>query len=174
MKKIILSIIAVVIVVVAAWWFMSHEVNAPTDTTPTVSASTSVSPSVSVKPTVTPKPTATAQANLTITSPKNGATVTSPVTVTGRARIFENQFSVAITDLDGHVIVEKEGVMSDAKDSGQFGNYSVSLTIPDTAPTDIRIVAYAYSAKGDGSYEGYAEVQVKRKGLVVQFPQTSP
>src|SRR6185369_16185717 len=105
MKKFLLTLIVIVIVVAGAWWLMIHDAKAPVETaTPTVSHSTS--PTASAKPTATT--TATAQQNITITSPKAGAVISSPITVTGKARVFENQFSVAVTTLDGHVIVKKE------------------------------------------------------------------
>lgn len=167
MKKTLLYIIIALVVIGGVWWLMGHEAKAPSETSPTPTVS--VSPSTS--PTASPRPTATAQANITITSPKAGAVVSSPLTVTGKARIFENQFSAAITTMDGHVIVKKESIMSDAKDSGQFGNYSVTFDIPSDAPSDIKVVVFALSPKGDGSYEGYAEVAVHLKGILIHVNQ---
>ncbi len=70
--------------------------------------------------------------------------------------------------MTGHIIVKKDAVMSDVKDAGQLGNYSVTLDVPPTAPADIKIIVFALSPKGDGSYEAYAEVAVHLKGLLIQ------
>jgi len=165
MKKLLTYLVAILVVIVGVWWLTSYPANAPSETSPTVSAS----PTAMLSPSATPRPTATVQPNITITSPKNNAIVESPVTVTGKARVFENQFTVAITDMNGKIIIQKEAVMSDAKDSGQFGNYSVTFDIPAGTPGTFKIISYSLSPKGDGSYEGYAEVTVKLKGLILQI-----
>ncbi len=83
------------------------------------------------------------------------------ITVTGRARVFENSFTVQIKDSTGKIISIQEAVMTDAKDSGVFGNYSVKIPVPVGATSTLRVESLSYSAKGDGSFEGYAFVQVK-------------
>lgn len=148
MGKLLTYLLAILVVVVGIWWLMSRPANAPVVT-------------------VTPSPTNVAEQNITITSPANNAVVTSPILVTGKARVFENQFIVEATDMQGRVIVKNQ-VMSDAKDAGLFGKYTTQLVMPDNSPADFKIVAYSFSPKGDGSYEGYAEVKVHLKPLLIQ------
>jgi hypothetical protein len=87
-----------------------------------------------------------------------------PVTLTGRARVFENQFTVRVKDSAGAVLYQTSA-MTDAKDAGLYGNYSVKLPIPVSGDSNLKIEAYALSPKGDGTYEGYASVAVKLKTL---------
>src|SRR5258708_3680490 len=121
-KNSFLSLIVVVILALGSWWFFAHtNPNDSSNPTPSPSASVSVSPSVSISP----SPSATSKVPaITITSPKANAIVDSPVTVTGRARVFENQFTVQLKDSTGKAVVV-EHVHTDAKDAGQFGNYKV-------------------------------------------------
>lgn len=63
-----------------------------------------------------------------IDSPAMGQTVTSPLTVTGLANVFEGQFSVQVTDAAGTVLAHAPGMAS----MGQFATFSVALSF--TAP----------------------------------------
>ncbi len=166
MKKILLYIVVALVVVAGVWWLTSRDVSAPDVTaSPSVSPSSTGSPSTSVTiVTASPKPVA---ANITMTSPKNGDSVESPLLVTGKARVFENQFMIQIKDATDKVIY-RTSVMTDAKDTGQFGNYKVYVPIPTNATGKIKVEALSYSAKGDGSLEGYASAAVTMKTLDVR------
>lgn len=162
-KKSILSILLILIFGCSVWWFTSRN-NTQEPAQETVSAS----PSVSASPTATPK---LIPAPISITSPKYNELVDGVITVTGRARIFENQFSVQLKDTAGNVLYRQDAVMSDAKEAGVFGNYSVKIPVPlsDSSVVNVnpiyKIEVFSYSPKGDGSFEGYASVQVKLKSL---------
>lgn len=156
-KNLILSIVVVILLGLGLWWFVSN--TAPRglgELTPTTTVTVSVSPT----PTATNTP---ASPNITITSPKASAVVDSPILVTGRARIFENQFTVQVKNNAGTVVATAH-VFTDAKDAGQFGNYSVKVPIPaGLATSTMTVEALSYSPKGDGSFEGYASVPVTLK-----------
>ena len=161
-----LAIVLVIILGLGLWWFVDH--TKPSDSlTPTATISVSVSPTASAKASPTSTPV---QPNITITSPKSNATVSSPIVVTGKARVFENQFTVQMKDSSGKVVFQKEGVMTDAKEAGVFGNYSVSIPAPVNDGVNFTITAFSLSAKGDGSYEGYASVAVKLNAVVAPLP----
>lgn len=148
-KNLVLSIIVVILSGLGLWWFISIS-NIPSgdELIPTPSVVVSVSPIPSQ--------------NITITSPKANQSVDSPVTVTGQARVFENQFTVQVKDSADKVVASAH-VFTDAKDAGQFGNYSVKISIPSGSGSDFKIEAFSYAPKGDGSFEGYASVSVKLK-----------
>jgi hypothetical protein len=119
-----------------------------------------------VAPGATPTPSTSASAsatpakeqNITITSPSAGDTVSNPITVTGKARVFENTFAFRLTDTKGKKLYENHA-MSDAKDAGLFGNYTVKIPVPVGAPKDLIVEVFEYSAK-DGSIINLARVPV--------------
>lgn len=157
MKNITLSIIVVVLLGLGLWWITTQ--TTPQDATspsPTISVSESPSPSSSTL--ITP-----ATPNITITSPKANESVDSPVTITGKARVFENQFTVQVKNSTGQIVYKQTGVMSDAKNSGLFGNYSVKVPIPAEQGANFKVEVFNLSPKGDGKYEGYASVMIKLK-----------
>jgi hypothetical protein len=104
-------------------------------------------------------PSPVKEKNITVSSPVSGATVTNPITVTGTARVFENQFIYALRDKDGNLLYENYA-MSDAKDAGLFGNYTVKIPIPMTAPSEFIVEVFDRSAM-DGSVIDLVRVPVK-------------
>ena len=156
----LLAGIAVVIAVLVAGWFLFRSPQSAVAPGESVSPSPTASVSASTSPSPTSTPTSS---NITITSPLANAMVDSPILVTGQARVFENQFLVQIKNSSGTVVASAH-VMTDAKDAGQFGNYSVKIPIPAGAATDtMKVEAVSYAAKGDGSLEAYTSVPVKLK-----------
>ncbi len=113
----------------------------PTDTTPTPQ---SQQPSPSRSP--------MKEANITITSPMNGATVSRKFTISGQARVFENVLQVRVTNKKTNTVLMTQKVMSDAPDTGLFGPYSYAVTLPQTVQSGDQLIveAFQYSAK-DGS-----------------------
>src|SRR5258706_3389308 len=149
MKKLIYFLI-VILLAVGAFIFFKEKANAPQDMV-------SESPTESATP--TPSPTSDGKPNITVTSPKSGDTVTNPITVTGTSRVFSNQFAYILRDSAGKKLVEGN-TMSDAKDSGQFGNYTVKIAVPVGATKDLTVEVFEYSAK-DGAVVNLVSVPVK-------------
>ncbi|HZZ99091.1 MAG TPA: Gmad2 immunoglobulin-like domain-containing protein, partial [Candidatus Paceibacterota bacterium] len=148
--KLLVTVAVVVAAAIGAWLFFR-------------SPHSAIAPSESLSPSPTASASETPNGNITISLPKAGETVESPILVTGTARVFENQFTVQVKDSSGKVVASAH-VMSDAKDAGQFGNYSIRIPIPaGTATDNMTVEALSYSPKGDNSYEGYAFAPVKLK-----------
>lgn len=139
-KITIVAIIAVIALL--AFAFFKEEVTAP-DTT------NEPGPSVSATP----------QANITITSPLAGDKVPNPITVKGQARVFENTFAYALRDRAGNKLYENYA-MSDASDAGLFGNYTVKIPVPVSAPKDLIVEVFEYSAR-DGEVINLVRVPVE-------------
>ncbi len=158
-KNIILPVLGVIVLGVAFWWALSRQVP---QTTPTPTASSTVSVSPTPKPTGSPLPSITGQGSIILTSPKTGDVVDSPILVTGKARAFENQFMVQLQDVNGNVVYQTS-VMSDAKDTGQWGNYKVYIPIPAGLGKYFKVEALEYSAKGDGTLGGYGSADIELK-----------
>lgn len=162
-KNLILSIIVVILLGLGLWWFVAR--TTPGDgisQTPTVSASGSpsaspISSGTPVSASVTPK-----VQNITITSPKANEVVEAVFTVTGKARVFENQFTVQLKTAKGEVVF-RHHTFTDSKQSGVFGNWSVKIPVPAGVGSQFTVEAFSLSAKGDGTYEGFASVPVRLK-----------
>lgn len=95
--------------------------------------------------------------NIQLTSPKAGEAVGPLVTITGFARVFENQFNYQILDSDGTVLAEGRS-MSDAEDAGLFGAFTITAEIAPVSDHGT-IEVFDYSAK-DGSKIDLASVSV--------------
>ena len=157
-KNYTVALIIVILLGLGLWWFMSH-----TKTSDTVTPTATVTASSSPNSSASPSPTSTAaQPAITITSPKANEAVDPVITVTGRARVFENQFTVQALIITCMVVYQAH-VMTDAKTSGVYGNYAVKIPISAGNGSTFKIQAFSLSAKGDGSYEGFASVSVKLK-----------
>ena len=87
--------------------------------------------------------------NIKVNNLKLNQEVTFPFTVSGEARVFENQFNYRIKDSTGKTL--KEGtVYAKAKDVGEFGAFEIKVTSLKTTDTKIVFELFDKSAK-DGS-----------------------
>ncbi len=108
-------------------------------------------------PSPTPSPTPTA--NITVSSPVAGQLVTRSIAVTGMARVFEQQFNWQLTDTSGNILAQGTA-MSHATDAGLFGPYTFTIAVPSSAPTNLVIRVFDYSAR-DGSVQDLVVVPVR-------------
>lgn len=114
---------------------------------PPSASSTSAPPSPSV-PSATPLPP------ILVESPAAGATVTSPVTVSGRANVYEGQFQVELRDAAGtvlaHTAVTAGGTGTDGSTTGAHQRFGCTLAYRVSRTQQGRLVAFDRSAR-DGS-----------------------
>jgi hypothetical protein len=89
------------------------------------------------------------EADIQVTAPVSGATVSSPLTLTGKAREFENVFNYRITDARGNILAE-DHVLYSAPDTGVFGNFNLQIDFDDPETTTGTVEVFAKSAR-DGS-----------------------
>jgi hypothetical protein len=82
---------------------------------------------------------------LAITGPASGAIVGRDVTVVGKARVFEAQFTVDVTQ--NGVVVQSQHVTASIG-APSMGVWSAVFHL---APGNYKVEAYELSAKGDGS-----------------------
>jgi len=113
------------------------------------------SPNSSV-PSISATPTAQ---NIVITSPKVNSAVANPITLTGKARVFEGVFQYALRDASGKIWFQSMG-QAGAPDNDGWRNFSVKIPIPVETPRDLIIEVFEYSAK-DGSITNLVRVPVK-------------
>jgi len=99
-----------------------------------------------------------ASQNLMVASPAIGATVTSPLVVSGFGRVFEQTFNWRIKDTAGAVI--GEGIaMTDARDVGWFGPFTFEVFLPAMTETAFTLDVLDYSAR-DGSEQDLVSVSL--------------
>ncbi len=116
--------------------------------TPTVGPATSA-PNAS--------PVVSAKGGITLKTPTANAKLTSPVTISGDASVFEAALQWRITDTSGRVIVE--GNTTASLGAPGRGTYSVSATYTVSAETPAFIEVYSRSAK-DGTIDEIVRIPV--------------
>lgn len=106
-------------------------------------------------PTVTSGPN---DANIIVTLPRAGDKVSSPITVTGKARVFERTFNYRLKDSSGKVIFQDYG-MTGGPDLPDFGTFIVKIPVPVHATDLLTIEVFEYSAK-DGEVTNLVTIPV--------------
>ncbi|OIP79764.1 MAG: hypothetical protein COT39_01860 [Parcubacteria group bacterium CG08_land_8_20_14_0_20_48_21] len=89
------------------------------------------------------------ETNIVVNAPQPGSMVTSPVTITGRARVFENTVNVAFRDAAGNTKIQ-EVAIAKAAAIGEFGEFSITITYNFNATKKGMIEVFSLSPK-DGS-----------------------
>lgn len=97
--------------------------------------------------------------NIVVNSPQANAVVTSPITVSGEARVFEGTVIIHVTTLSGDVLIE-EIATARAPDVGEWGPYSAKINYDFSSTKEGFVKVFSESAR-DGSVENLVEVPVK-------------
>jgi hypothetical protein len=88
------------------------------------------------------------EANIIVESPQPGSSQ-YPISLKGKARVFENTVSYRLIDEQKNIL--NEGfVMADAPDVGQFGDFTKKIYYPETKSKNGILQVFQFSAK-DGS-----------------------
>jgi Immunoglobulin-like domain of bacterial spore germination len=119
-------------------------------TTPTTTAPT---PTATTEPTATSEPTRSPVDHgppgpIEVTEPARGATVTSPVTISGTADVFEATVSIRILDATNNVLAETFTTATCG--TGCRGDYTIDVPFSVNTPQQGVIQVFEVSAK-DGS-----------------------
>ncbi|HEY8807545.1 MAG TPA: Gmad2 immunoglobulin-like domain-containing protein [Candidatus Limnocylindria bacterium] len=104
-----------------------------------------------------PSPVISAKGAITLKTPTVNATVSSPVTISGDASVFEAALAWRITDTGGRVIAE--GFTTASLGAPGRGTYSISATYTVPAQTLAFIEVFSRSAK-DGSIDEIVRIPV--------------
>src|SRR5688572_17077424 len=97
---------------------------------------------------------------ITISAPANGATITSPVTVTGRGRAAQhNQLAVEVRDSSNGLV--RSGPASISGPLGQRGPYSASIAFTPGAAGTPAVVQVFDTSPATGSIIHLASVLVR-------------
>ena len=103
-----------------------------------------------------PSPVNPAEPNIIVRSPEQGAVVTSPLVISGQARVFEAQFNVTLYGELGGVIAETTGMT----EQGQvLSPFEVELTFAVSREQPACLWVYDLSAK-DGSRMDVVQVPI--------------
>ncbi len=106
-----------------------------------------------------PSESKSASGNIIVTQPRPGDTITSPVTVTGKARVFEAAASTRVLSSDGRELGITHFMAS--KGAPDFGDFSakVSFQVPPGVTQGI-VEVYTNSPK-DGSVIDLVRIPVR-------------
>ena len=99
------------------------------------------------------------EGNINVSSPAEHDVISSPVMITGEARVFENAFNYRVKDMDGTVLAEGHATAL-SPDMGLFGPFSVETEFDEPTGTSGTIEVFNFSAK-DGSEESMVIVPVE-------------
>ncbi len=99
---------------------------APATSAPAASSGPSASPSPSPTPTPKATPVSSAKGSITLSAPTVNASLTSPVTISGDASVFEAALAWRITDTAGRVLAQ--GNTTASLGAPGRGTYSVTAT----------------------------------------------
>lgn len=97
--------------------------------------------------------------NIKVYAPAQGAAISSPVSISGEARVFEGTVNYRILDGNGTVI--GEGFTTAASpEVGQFGPFTVAAQFTSPQTPFGKVEVFDYSAR-DGSVENLVTVIVQ-------------
>jgi hypothetical protein len=125
--------------------------------TPTPVVTASPAPTASPTPSPSPSPVVSAKGLITLKSPAVNAKLTSPVTITGDASVFEAALAWRITDTGGRVLAE--GFTTASLGAPGRGTYSITATYTVTTETVAFIEVFSRSAK-DGNIDEIVRIPV--------------
>jgi hypothetical protein len=104
-----------------------------------------------------PSPPDPADPSMIVNQPTNGATVTSPVTISGQARVFEATVSIVIFDASGTPVIEAFTTAAEAGPTLAPFSTNVGFSVTSPQPGCIRV--FEASAQ-DGSPRNVVQVEV--------------
>ena len=96
-------------------------------------------------------------ANIIIKSPEKNQVVGKNLVITGKARVFENQFNWVILDADTKQEILTGTAYANSEDAGLYGSFEINAGLTDLTPNKIIAQVFDYSAK-DGSKQDIYEV----------------
>jgi hypothetical protein len=115
----------------------------------------------SAQPTTGCEPTASSP-NIIVNLPYTNEVVGNKFTVSGYARVFENQFNISVVTIN-NIKVYTDVATSSAPDAGQFGAFQKEVTLPQMVDnTNLVLEVYDLSAK-DGSQIDTVRVPITYK-----------
>ncbi len=104
-----------------------------------------------------PSPVTSAKGAITLKTPRLNETVSSPITISGDASVFEATLQWRITDTAGRVILE--GIVTASQGAPGRGDFSKSTTFSVSGPTPAFVEVYSRSAK-DGNIDELVRIPV--------------
>lgn len=159
----LLALVGVLVVALLIWAVKKPDAGntngVPTTLPPVTNTSTPSTTSTPPATTSTPPAPTAPDGNITVTQPKANDTITSPLTIKGQARVFENTLSYELVDEDG-LVLASGFTTALSPDVGQFGPYSATFTYPKPATETGFLRVFNYSAR-DGSRENTITVPVR-------------
>jgi hypothetical protein len=120
-------------------------------------AAASPSPTASPTATPVPSPVTSSKGAITLKSPLTNATLTSPVTISGDASVFEANVQWRISDTSGRVLAE--GFTTASLGAPGRGDFSVTATYTVARQTIAFVEVFSRSPK-DGNIDEIVRIPV--------------
>ncbi len=155
MTKIVVAVIVGIIVVLLGGVFFLNKFVADSLTSP--SPSVTATPSVTASPTASPVPT---NVSIIVESPKANDQVSNPITVTGKARVFEQTFNYKLKNASNGQILVEGAAMSAGQELSEFNPFSFKIALPVNSPENLLLELIEYSA-ADGSERYKVSIPLK-------------
>jgi|GEM_PF-5866453 len=111
---------------------------------------------------ITPQPSkiVSPTGNIVVYSPMSGSIVKSPVTISGKARVFENIVNIKLEDADRREIT-RTTVYAKISDGMQFGEFSTSLYFTPPVPPSSGILKVSAVSEKDRSEEDMVVIPLR-------------
>lgn len=97
--------------------------------------------------------------NVIVESPVANEEISSPLKISGQARVFENRLNYRLNDGEGSVLAQGN-ITADSLEAGQFGQFSVEVNYLKPKSRQGTLEVFDYSAK-DGSEADKVTIPVK-------------
>jgi len=97
--------------------------------------------------------------NIKVTNPLANQQLTSPFTVEGEARVFENQVLIRVTNNQGEDLINID-TTANSPNMGEWGDFSIDIDYEFSQTKEGYVEVYSESAK-DGSDENLIRIPVK-------------
>jgi len=151
--KILTILVVLVLGGVAIYIMASRSIAHAPSTTPTSTTSTTPAQSTSSSQ--------VQGGNIIVSAPSPDQKITSPANISGQARVFENVVSYRVVDSSGKILASGNTTAKASK-TGDYSDFSISVTFPTPTTSDGKVEVYQVSAK-DGSEIDKVSIPVKFK-----------
>lgn len=109
--------------------------------------------------------------NILVSSPRPQELVSSPLTIQGRARVFEQQFNYKIESNTGEILAAGT-ITAAAQDPSEFGNFETQVLYNQPSTKEGTVELFDYSAK-DGSEIDKISIPVEFKDTITAPQETT-
>lgn len=159
--KIVIGLVAAVVLIGALALAVRPLLGPAPTPPPTAAVASTPPPTLPPTPTPTaspsPAPLVSARGNIIVEQPRGSSRTRSPLTISGRVRLFEAAYQWRVVDLGGKELAKGFGTASAG--APEFGTFTISATFTVTAETTGYAEVFSTSAR-DGSIDEVVRIPI--------------